>query len=201
MTASLAGLAFSFAVGGIMMAVSSRDNKLDARLVAEMGVMIALAAVLHLVKLWEMPQGGSITLGTMVPLYLVALRRGPLVGAITGAIYGILEGWIISGGRFFYHPAQVILDYPLAFGLLGVAGFFPKSPAFGVTLGAALRYLAHVLSGVVFFAQYAPKGQPIWLYSLGYNITFLGPDFAVAIVLTLMVWERLSRLTVQPIPR
>lgn len=184
------------------MIVSSRpNNRFDARLIAEMGVMIALAAVLHFVKLWEMPQGGSVTLGTMVPLFLIALRRGPLVGAITAAVYGILEGWIISGGRFFYHPVQVILDYPLAFGLLGLAGFFPKYPAFGVALGAALRYLSHVVSGVVFFAQFAPKGQPIWLYSLGYNVTFLGPDFAVAIVLTLMVWERLSRLTVQAASR
>lgn len=184
------------------MLVSGRQlNRLDARLVAEMGVMIALAAVLHFIKLWEMPQGGSITLGSMVPLYLIALRRGPWVGAVTGAIYGILEGWIISGGRFFYHPVQVFLDYPIAFGLLGVAGFFPKYPAFGVALGALLRYMSHVISGVIFFAQNAPKDQPIWLYSLGYNVTFLAPDFAVAIVLTLMVWERLARVTVQPASR
>lgn len=176
------------------------ERRVNAKLIAEMGVSIALAAVLHLIKLWEMPQGGSITLGTMVPLFVIGFRRGPAVGAITGAIYGILEGWIIGGGRFFYHPAQVILDYPLAFGLLGIAGFFPKYPALGVTLGAAARYLSHVVSGVVFFAQYAPKGQPIWLYSLGYNITFLGPDFAVAIVLTLLVWERLSRVSLQTAP-
>jgi thiamine transporter len=172
-------------------------QKVSPRLVAEMGIAIALAAVLHLVKLWEMPQGGSITLGTMVPLFVIALRRGPAVGAVTGAVYGLLEGWIISGGRFFYHPVQVILDYPLAFGVLAVAGFFPRYPAFGVTLGALARYVAHVVSGVVFFAQYAPAGQPVWLYSLGYNIAYLGPDFAVAIVLTLLVWERISRLSAQ----
>lgn len=176
------------------------QRRLNAQLIAEVGVAIALAAVLHLVKLWEMPQGGSITLGTMVPLFVLALRRGPGMGALAGAIYGILEGWILSGGKFFYHPIQVILDYPLAFGLLGVAGFFPRYPAFGVTLAAAARYLSHVISGVVFFAAYAPKGQPVWLYSLGYNVTYLGPDFAVAIVLTLLVWERLSRLTPQMTP-
>ncbi len=169
-------------------------RRIGVRDVAEMGVAMALAAVLHLIKLWEMPQGGSITLGTMVPLFVLTLRRGPWVGALAGALYGILEGWVISGGRFFYHPAQVILDYPLAFGLLGIAGFFPRYPAFGVTLAAAARYLAHVISGAVFFASYAPPGQPVWLYSLVYNITFLGPDFALAIVLTLLVWERLIRL-------
>lgn len=173
------------------------QSRLNAQLIAEVGVAIALAAVLHLIKLWEMPQGGSITLGTMVPLFVLALRRGPWIGALAGAIYGIFEGWILSGGKFFYHPVQVILDYPLAFGLLGIVGFFSRYPAFGVTLAAAARYLSHVISGVVFFSQYAPKGQPVWLYSLGYNVTFLGPDFAVAIVLTLMVWERLSRLTPQ----
>jgi len=166
-------------------------------LVAEIGIAMALAAVLHFVKLWEMPQGGAITLGTMVPLFILALRRGPGVGVLAGALYGLLEGWILSGGRFFYHPVQVVLDYPLAFGLLGLAGFFPKYAAFGVTVGALARYLSHVVSGVVFFASYAPKGQPVWLYSLGYNATYLGPDFFVAIVLTLLVWERMSRLTPQ----
>jgi len=169
------------------------------RSIAEIGVAIGLAAVLHLVRLWEMPQGGSITLGTMVPLLILALRRGPAVGALAGALYGLFEGWILSGGRFFYHPAQVILDYPLAYGVLGVAGFFPRYPAFGVVMAAAARYLAHVLSGVVFFASYAPQGQPVWLYSLGYNITYLGPEFALAIVLTLLVWERLTRLAIRPL--
>lgn len=169
----------------------------DIRVLAEMAIAVALAAVLHLVKLWEMPQGGSITLGTMVPLFVIALRRGPGVGFVTGAVYGILEGWILSGGRFFYHPLQVILDYPLAFGVLGIAGFFRRFPAFGVVLAALGRYLCHVVSGILFFAAYAPKGQPAWLYSLVYNLTYLGPDFAVAIILTLLVWERLAHLPSQ----
>jgi len=171
-------------------------SKLSPRLIAEMGIAIALAAVLHFIKLWEMPQGGAVTLGTMVPLFIVALRRGPGVGFVTGALYGILEGWILSGGRFFVHPVQVILDYPLAFGLLGLAGFFPKFPAFGVTVGALARYASHVVSGVIFFSQYAPKGQPVWQYSLVYNATYLGLDFIVAIMLTLLVWERLSKVPV-----
>ncbi len=184
--------------GEYRMATDRGPGTFTARTIAEIGVAIALAAVLHLIRLWEMPQGGSITLGTMVPLFILALRRGPAVGALGGALYGIFEGWVLSGGRFFLHPVQVILDYPLAFGLLGIAGFFSKSPAFGVVLASAARYLSHVISGVVFFSQYAPKGQPVWLYSLGYNITYLGPDFAVAIVLTLLVWERLTRLSPQP---
>lgn len=180
-----------------MAGAEQRNRTFSARTIAEIGVAIALAAVLHLIKLWEMPQGGSITLGTMVPLFILSFRRGPAVGVLAGALYGIFEGWILSGGRFFLTPVQVVLDYPLAFGVLGLAGFFPRSPAFGVTVAAAARYLAHVVSGIVFFAQYAPKGQPVWLYSLGYNITFLGPDFAVAILLTLLVWERLSKLSPQ----
>jgi thiamine transporter len=60
------------------------------------------------------------------------------------------------------------------------------------------RYVSHVISGVVFFAQYAPKGQPVLLYSLGYNAFYLGPDFLIAIVLTLLVWERLGRIQTAP---
>lgn len=179
--------------------MQERRSRLTPQLIAEMGVAIALAAVLHIIKIWEMPQGGAVTLGTMVPLFIISFRRGPGVGFLTGALYAILEGWIISGGKYFYYPAQIILDYPLAYGLLGLAGFFPKYPAFGATVGALARYASHVVSGVVFFAQYAPKGQPVWLYSLGYNVGYLGPDFVVAIVLTLLVWERLSRLSA-PVP-
>jgi thiamine transporter len=171
----------------------ARPYTWNARLIAEIGVTMALAAVLHLIKLWEMPQGGSITLGTMVPLFVLALRRGPLVGSVAGALYGVLEGWILSGGKNFYYPAQVILDYPVAFGLVGLAGFFPRTPAFGVLIGSLARYGAHVLSGILFFGQYA-KGQPVLLYSLTYNALYLFPDFVIAMVLTLLVWERLSRL-------
>ncbi len=175
-----------------------RTQGWDARLIAEVGVTIALAGVLHMVKLWQMPQGGSITLGTMVPLFILALRRGAMAGLIAGALYGFFEGWILSGGKNFYHPVQVLLDYPLAFGLTGLAGFFPRWPAFGVVVGSVARYASHVISGVVFFAQYAPKGQPVLLYSLGYNAFYLGPDFLIAIVLTLLVWERLGRIQAAP---
>jgi len=171
-----------------------RTRTWDARIIAEVGVTIALASVLHLIKLWQMPQGGSITLGTMVPLFILALRRGPGLGFIAGALYGLFEGWILSGGKNFYHPVQVVLDYPLAFALTGLAGLFPKRPTFGVVVGSLARYISHVISGIVFFAQYAPKGQPVLLYSLGYNALYLGPDFLIAIVLTLLVWERLGRL-------
>jgi thiamine transporter len=164
----------------------------DARTIAEIGVTIALASVLHMIKLWQMPQGGSITLGTMVPLFVLALRRGPLVGAVGGALYGLFEGWVLSGGRFFYHPVQVVLDYPLAFATAAVAGFFPRQPVLGVVTASVARFLTHVVSGIVFFSQFA-KGQPVVLYSLGYNALYLGPDLLLAIVLTLLVWERLGR--------
>jgi len=172
---------------------TARPGTWDARFIAEAGVSIALAGALHMVKLWQMPQGGSITLGTMVPLFILALRRGPVAGTVAGALYGILEGWILSGGKNFYYPAQVILDYPVAFGLLGLAGFFPRTPAFGVLIASLARYGAHVLSGILFFGQYA-KGQPVVLYSLTYNALYLLPDFIIAVVLTLLVWERLQRL-------
>jgi len=178
---------------------AARTQGWDARLIAEVGVTIALASVLHMVKLWEMPQGGSITLGTMVPLFVLALRRGPRVGLVAGALYGIFEGWILSGGKNIYHPVQGILDYPLAFGLTGLAGFFRRWPAFGVVVGSVARYVSHVISGVVFFAQYAPKGQPVLLYSLGYNAFYWGPETLIAIVLTLLVWERLGRIQAAPV--
>lgn len=170
---------------------TARPRAWDTRFIAEAGVSIALASVLQMFKLWRMPQGGSITPGSMAPLFILALRRGPVAGCIAGALYGVLKGWILGGA--IIHPAQGILDYPVAFGLLGLAGFFPKTPVLGVLVASLARYGAHVLSGIFFFGQYA-KGQPVVLYALTYNATYYLPDLIIAVVLTLLVWERLGRL-------
>ena len=86
---------------------------------AEIGVAIALAAVLGQVRLFVMPQGGSVSL-EMLPIIFIAVRRGVVPGLVAGVLYGLLQ--LVLPGAFIYHPAQVALDYPLAFGALAVAG-------------------------------------------------------------------------------
>jgi thiamine transporter len=80
------------------------------------------------------------------------------------------------------HPAQFILDYPLAFGLLGLAGFFERWPVVGVVVGVTGRFVSHFVSGVIYFAEFAPQGMSPIIYSAIYNGTYLVPSLIVCAV-------------------
>ncbi|HHY36204.1 MAG TPA: energy-coupled thiamine transporter ThiT [Firmicutes bacterium] len=147
-------------------------SRFSLRTMAEIGVMVAVALVLNFFRLFQMPQGGSVSL-EMLPIFIVALRWGTLPGIIAGALFGVAQ---LFFGASIYYPLQVILDYPLAFALLGLAGAFPRRPLLGITIGTVGRFLAHVISGVAFFAEYAPEGTNVWVYSLGYNLTYIVPE-------------------------
>ena len=158
-------------------------------MLVEAGMMIALAIILgEYVKLFKMPMGGSVTLGGMVPLFVFAFRWGGKRGILVGAVYGILD--LIIGGFYSMHPISILLDYPIAFGMVGFAGFFKKSTVGyigGILTGITGRFLCHVISGVVFYSSYAPEGQSPWIYSALYNGTFLIPELAITLVMTLVI--------------
>lgn len=158
-------------------------------MLAEASMMIGLSVVLgEFVKVFEMPMGGSVTAGSMVPLFIFAYRWGGKKGMLAGAVFGILD--LIIGGIFSIHPFSLIFDYPLAYAMLGIAGFFKRNTAGileGVFTGIAGRFICHVLSGVVAYASYAPEGQSPWVYSILYNGTFLLPEFVITVVLTLLI--------------
>ncbi len=173
------------------------------RLIVEIALTIALSVVLGLLKIWEMPYGGSISL-EMLPILVLALRRGWRIGVAAGALYGVVA---LMFGGIVVHPVQFLLDYPVPFALAGLAGLMTplvrrgaregrtgwQWVVAGVALGASLRFLSHWVSGLVFFGQYAAPGQPAWLYSLLYNGFYLVPAAlicAVAAVLLLPVLER-----------
>lgn len=147
----------------------------------ESAIMIALAIVLSFVTLWKMPQGGTVSL-TMLPLFVLSFRRGPVAGIVSGVIYGAIS--IIFDG-VIYHPMSILLDYTLAYGVLGVAGFFKKNYLgiiLGTIVGTALRYICSLISGAVLFAEYAPEGMNPWIYSLGYNATYMVPELVICII-------------------
>lgn len=164
--------------------MSSNKN----RILVEGALAVALSVVFSALRLWTMPQGGSITL-EMVPLFLFALRRGGKAGCAAGAVSGLLQ--LFTGG-YVVHPLQALIDYPVAFGVLGIAGFFPKSLWFGAALGGILRFACHVLSGVIFFASFAPEGTNVWIYSSVYNGSFLLPTLVVSVLLVQLIRPRLG---------
>jgi thiamine transporter len=157
----------------------------ETKILAEMIVFIALANVLYIISKFyfpflHLPQGGSVTLASMVPLFWFALRRGLRWGVEAGIVYGLVH-MVISGD--IYYPTQIILDYPLAFGALGLAGAFRKRPVIGVGVGMLGRFICHFISGVAFFGQYAWEGWNVYAYSAAYNATYLVPEFIVSAII------------------
>ncbi len=175
--------------------IKQKKGRLDMKklhLLVEMAVFIALSVICSFIKVWEMPQGGSVAL-TMVPILLIAFRRGPVAGMITGAVYGFLS-MLIAG--VIYHPMSVLLDYVLAFSLVGIAGFFRKNLMCvlgGTVLGIGGRFLSSMVSGAVLFAEYAPVGQNPWVYSLIYQATYLIPELLICLVVLWILYTKAKR--------
>ena len=174
-------------VMGIML---TKKSQWTTRRLAYAAMCIAIAFVLSCIKLFRMPQGGSVTPAAMLPLILFCMACGPVQGLAVGCAFGLLQ---LIEDPFVIHPVQLILDYPAAYGAMCVAclaNLLPeKAKRFRLPLGVALGYLARlvmaVLSGVIFFAEYAGD-QNVILYSLGYNAAYLAPEMVIAMLISLI---------------
>ena len=161
--------------------------KIQTKIVAEVVVSVALAYALNMIVMFRMPQGGSVTAVSMVPLLWLALRRGVRVGVIGGIIFGIVD---MFPQPFVVHPVQFLLDYPLAFGALGLAGFFQRHPIGGVFSGIAGRFACHFIAGVVFFGMYAPEGMNPIVYSAIYNGSYLIVELVFSVIVMYILVKR-----------
>ena len=161
--------------------------KIESKILAEIVVCIALSAVLYFVTIFTLPQGGRITAGSMIPIFWLALRRGVKIGILAGVVFGLV---VLIIEPFIFHPIQVLLDYPIAFGLLGLAGFFRKLPLIGVGAGMVGRFFAHFISGIVFFSAFVPEGMNHALYSVIYNGSYLLPEFIVSAIIVFILSKR-----------
>lgn len=155
------------------------------RIVTESAILIAMAFVLSLFKLWRMPMGGSVTVVSMLPILLIGYRHGLGWGLISGLVYSLLQ---FVESPYFLTPVQLLLDYVLAFTVLGVTGFF-RDKKYGFQIGTILgifgRFICLVLSGVIFYGMYAADAgfeSPL-VYSIVYNGSYLLPE----LILTLIV--------------
>ena len=162
----------------------SRNTFFTTKVLAEIIVFVAMGGALALVShsFFSLPQGGSINLG-MVPIFWLALRRGPKIGIFAGAVLGVVD---LAIEPFIANPAQFIFDYPLAFACLGLAGFFRNvktvGPVLGVVVGGIGRFLSHFTSGVIWFGSYAPAGQSPAEYSLLYNGSYMLPSIVICAI-------------------
>jgi thiamine transporter len=161
------------------------------KILAEATVFIALSIVLKdvLPPIYHMPQGGSVTIAGLVPLIWFALRRGTAWGSFAGFAYGLVHA--LLPGSYIIHPVQGLLDYPLAFAALGLAGLFKKIPAAGIALGIFGRFLCSFLAGLLFFVENPFSIEGIYASAI-YNGAYLIPEFVItAIVIYIMLKRNL----------
>lgn len=164
--------------GGVLTLRSERTT-----VIVEIAMSAALAAVLGLIRIFRMPQGGSVSL-EMLPILYLSFRRGAPVGMVGGAVYGFVQ---LVTDPYIAHPAQFILDYPVAYTLVGLAGLVPSRPGLGVALGTLGRLAIHTCSGAIFFAAYAWEGWHVWSYSLVYNLSYLVPEAIICGIAILLI--------------
>ena len=183
------GILAALVILGVVLFFVTRDSKKwTTRMLANAALCIALAFVLSYIRLYKLPQGGSITLASMLPIFLFAYAYGVAPGMLVGAAFGILQ---FIQDAYFVHPIELLLDYPLAFALLGLAGlanrFSDKWGLIpGIVLGTFGRFVCAFLSGVIFFGMYAPEGQSVLVYSAVYNGFYLIPEAIICIVLAMV---------------
>ena len=176
----------------VMILMSVTRKTWNAKSLAYAAMCVALAFVLSYIKLFEMPQGGSVTLCSMLPIMLFAAAYGVGPGMLVGAVYGLLQ--YLQGG-WFVHPIQFLLDYPLAFALIGLAGLYTVLPKawskwslyVAMIIGAIGRAFSATLAGILYW-ETAP-----WA-SLVYNGTYLIPDTFFCILLALFVGKRIMKM-------
>lgn len=171
--------------------IKFKSLKFDSKLMTRIGLAIALAFILDMIKIYSLPNGGgSISLGSMIPILLISFVYGPSIGLFTGFLFGIFK---LILDPYILNPIQVLFDYPLPFMLVGIAGFF-SNKYLGATVGMILRFLSHFISGVVFFGSYAPEGMSPIFYSLSVNGLAVGGELLICLVLlTFLPIERLVK--------
>lgn len=189
-----------FALLGVLILIFAvlkfRKIKFTTQMITLIGLSIALSTVLQFITILKLPQGGSVTAGSMVPIILIALFYGPEVGFLTGFLFGIIN-FIVT--PYALHPVQVLFDYPLPFMAIGIVGYFKgrdiKVILAGVVLAMTARFACHFISGVVFFGSYAPEGTSVYLYSLIYNGSYMGIETIIScVIIGILPLRRLSKL-------
>lgn len=165
----------------------SREKKITTKQIVFAAMAIALATVIAtVIKLPSLPNGGSVTLFSMLVVTLVGYWYGPVIGITAAVGYGILQ---FITGPYVVHPLQVILDYPLAFGALGLSGFFSGKKnglLKGYVAGVLGRFFFASLSGIIFYTVYVESFREnmvaIWA-GLVYNMTYILPEAVITILL------------------
>ena len=188
-TAGYVGVALLLVVLIVVAALSAKREKKEERKkigtkqLVICAMAVALAMVASMLKIYSFPFGGSVTLFSMLFICFVGYLYGPATGMLTGAAYGVLQFLIEP---YIYFPLQVLVDYPLAFGALGLSGCFSRSKhglVKGYLFGVFGRYVFAVISGWIFFGEYAWDGWAALPYSIVYNGCYIFAEAALTVII------------------
>ena len=177
-----------------------RKNRVNVRALTEGAVLVALGFVLSFVKLYELPNGGSLT-PAMFPILLYGLRWGLARGLGAGFVFGLMQ--LLFDGAYAWGWQSMLLDYLLAFTPLGLTGLF-RGKAWGIfpgtVLGCAGRFVIHYISGVTIYRIIEPTAVPgigtfdnAALYSLVYNGSYMLPNTILALLLAALLYKPMKR--------
>lgn len=157
-----------------------RKINLNARMMTNISIALALSTLLNVFRIYRFPQGGSVTLGCMVPILIIAFAYGKEVGFLAGFLYGLIN---LFTDPYIIHPVQMLFDYPLPAIAMGLAGYFRKNEMLGIFIAFFAKFLSHFISGVVFFGSFAPAEMGAVLYSLVVNLPLVGIEMIICMVI------------------
>lgn len=169
-----------------MIGKKKRKKAMKTKQLVFAALAVALATVTSMLKLFDMPMGGSVTLFSMMFICLIGYWYGPKIGLMTGVAYGLLQMLI---DPYILTLPQLLLDYVLAFGALGLSGFFSNKKYglyTGYFVGVLGRFICSSLSGYVFFASYAPEDMNPLVYTVAYNGAYMGMEALITLVLMVL---------------
>ena len=185
-TSSLIAIAAVAALMAVLLILSARRVKWNASMIAKAAACIALSFLLSTIRLFRMPMGGSVTPVSLLPLILFSMAFGAKEGVLVGCAAGLLQLFV---DPYVIHPIQLLVDYPMSYAAIAlccVAKVLPLPKVLrlpvGVILGYMGKFLMAVLSGVVFFAEYAGD-QGALIYSLTYNFSYIWPEMLACAVI------------------
>ncbi|MBR4761981.1 MAG: energy-coupled thiamine transporter ThiT [Clostridia bacterium] len=168
--------------------------------ITECAVFIALSVALSYFKISPVGLGGSIDF-VMIPLFIICYRQGAVYGLSSGLVFGLIK--CLIGGGIGYGLPSVLLDYVLAYGAVGVAGFFknkPKLIGVAALAGCFARFIIHFISGITIYAITTEEEvanvvtSNAWLYSLIYNGLYMLPNTVIAVAVMSLLIPALERL-------
>lgn len=169
------------------------NSSKTVRALVESAMMVALATVLSIFKMVDMPYGGSVTIASMLPMIILAYRQGALWGLGSGLTYAVIQQLLglntlsyVTGWQSVV--AVILLDYIIAFTLVGLGGVFRKACKSqrgaliaGASLVSALRYVCHVISGATVWKGLSIPDEAALIYSIGYNATYMIPETIILV--------------------